>query len=303
MQNVTLLGLGIMGNGMARNLLKAGFPLTVYNRTRAKAEPLAALGAKVAATPREAAAGADIVIAMVGDDHASRAVWLGDPRQDSAQNDGALAAASAKTILVECSTLSLAWVRELAARCAALGLDFLDAPVTGSKDAAESGTLKLMVGGRAVALERARPALEAISAQIYHFGPSGAGALIKLINNLMAAAQIAVLAEGLNLAEQGGLDVAQVVSFLSNAAPGSPVVKGKAQLMAERSYDAQFALKWMHKDATYALRAADEFGVPMPTLAAAREVYQLAKGLGYGDKDFAAIFEAIRQISEHNEKS
>jgi 3-hydroxyisobutyrate dehydrogenase len=293
MLKIAMLGLGIMGNGMARNLLKAGFPLTVYNRTRAKAEPLAALGATVAASPRKAAADADIVIAMVGDDHASRTVWLDD--------GGALAVAPAKAVLVECSTLSLEWVRELAERCAALGLDFLDAPVTGSKDAAESGDLKLMVGGAAAALERARPALEAISAQIIHFGPSGAGALVKLINNLMAATQVAVLAEGLNLAQQGGLDLALVVPFLSNAAPGSPVVKGKAQLMAARNYDAQFALKWMHKDATYALRAAAEFGVPMPTLAAAREVYQMAKGLGYGDQDFAAVFEAFRQITGQTE--
>ncbi|MEP7190306.1 MAG: NAD(P)-dependent oxidoreductase [Roseiflexaceae bacterium] len=293
MLNIALLGLGIMGNGMAHNLLKAGFPLTIYNRTRAKAEPLGALGATVAASPREAAAGADIVIAMVGDDRASRAIWLGE--------DGALAVASAKAVLIECSTLSLEWVRELAERCAALGLDFLDAPVTGSKEAAEAGELKLMIGGDAVALERARPALEAISAQIIHFGPSGAGALIKLINNLMAATQVAVLAEGLNLAEQGGLDLAQVIPFLINAAPGSPVVKGKAQLMAARNYDAQFALKWMHKDTTYALRAADEFGVPMPTLAAAREVYQLAKGLGYGENDFAAVFEALRQVTGQTE--
>jgi 3-hydroxyisobutyrate dehydrogenase len=287
MQNVALLGLGIMGNGIARNLLKAGFPLAVYNRTRAKAEPLAALGARVADSPREAAAEADIVIAMVGDDQASRAVWLGE--------GGALAVAPAKAVLVECSTLSLEWVRELAGRCAALGLDFLDAPVTGSKEAAEAGELKLMVGGTAAALERARPALGSISVQISHFGPSGAGALIKLINNLMIAAQVAVLAEGLNLAAQGGLDLAQVVQFLINAGPASPVVKGKAQLMAAHHYDAQFALKWMHKDATYALRAADEFGVPMPTLAAAREVYQIAKGLGYGDQDIAAVFEAFRQ--------
>ncbi len=293
MLNIALLGLGIMGNGIAHNLLKAGFPLTVYNRTRAKAEPLAALGATVADSPHEAAAGADIVIAMVGDDHASRAIWLGE--------DGALAVAAAKVVLIECSTLSLEWVRELAERCAALGLDFLDAPVTGSKEAAEAGELKLMIGGDAAALERARPALEAISAQIIHFGPSGAGALIKLINNLMAATQVAVLAEGLNLAEQGGLDLAQVIPFLINAAPGSPVVKGKAQLMAARNYDTQFALKWMHKDATYALRAADEFGVPMPTLAAAREVYQLAKGLGYGENDFAAVFEALRQVTGQTE--
>jgi 3-hydroxyisobutyrate dehydrogenase len=288
MQNIAMLGLGIMGNGLARNQLKAGFPLTVYNRTRAKAEPLAALGATVAASPREAAVGADIVIAMVGDDHASRAVWLGE--------GGALAVSPAKAVLVECSTLSLEWVRELAGRCAALDLDFLDAPVTGSKEAAEAGELKLMVGGAAAALERARPALESISTQIIHFGPSGAGALIKLINNLMVAAQVASLAEGLNLAEQGGLDLAQVVPFLINAGPGSPVIKGKAARIAAKDYgNTQFALRWMHKDATYALRAADEFGVPMPTLAAARELYRMARNLGLDEQDFAAVAEALRQ--------
>jgi 3-hydroxyisobutyrate dehydrogenase len=296
MPQIALLGLGIMGSGMAHNLLKAGFPLTVYNRTRTKAEPLAALGAMVADSPREAAAAADIVIAMVGDDQASRAVWLGDPSTGSGQSGGALAVAQAGAVLVECSTLSLEWVRELAGRCAEQGLDFLDAPVTGSKDAAESGTLKLMIGGEAAALERARPALEAISAKMIHFGPSGAGALIKLINNLMAATQVAVLAEGLNLAEQGGLDMQQVVPFLINAAPGSPVVKGKAARIAARDYtDTQFALRWMHKDATYAMRAADEFGVPMPTLAAARELYRMARNLGLDEQDFAAVAEALRQ--------
>jgi len=296
MQNVALLGLGIMGSGMAHNLLKAGFPLTVYNRTRAKAEPLAARGATVAASPHEAAAAADIVIAMVGDDHASRAVWLGDPSTGSGRSGGALAVAQAGAVLVECSTLSIEWVRELAGRCAELGLDFLDAPVTGSKDVAESGTLKLMVGGETAALERARPVLEAISAQMIHFGPSGAGALIKLINNLMAATQVAVLAEGLNLAEQGGLDMALVVPFLINAAPGSPVVQGKAARIAARNYaDTQFALRWMHKDATYAMRAADELGVPMPTLAAARELYRMARNLGLDEQDFAAVAEALRQ--------
>ena len=177
MNKVGLLGLGIMGNGMAQSLLKAGFPLTVYNRTRSKAEPLASKGARVVATPREAAASADIVIAMVGDDAASRAIWLG--------NDGALGGAKPDTIVVECSTLSLEWVRELAGLASERKLDFLDSPVTGSKDAAAAGELKLMVGGDAAALDRARPALEAVSQRIVHFGPVGAGATMKLINNLM----------------------------------------------------------------------------------------------------------------------
>ena len=287
MQTVALLGLGTMGSGMAQNLLKAGFPLAVYNRTHARAEPFAAQGARIAGTPRDAAEGAEVIISMVGDDDASRAIWLGA--------DGALAGALAGAVLVECSTLSLAWARELAALATARGLALLDSPVAGSKDAAAAGELKLMVGGDATALEQARPALEAISQRIYHFGPTGSGALMKLVNNLMGAVQVAALAEGLALAERGGLNMQQVVPFILNGAPGSPIVKGKAARMAARDYgDTQFALKWMHKDTTYALRAADELGAPMPTLAAAREVYRLARNLGLDNADFAAVVEALR---------
>jgi 3-hydroxyisobutyrate dehydrogenase len=287
MQNITMLGLGVMGAGMAQNLLKAGFPLTVYNRTAAKAEPLAAGGAQVAATPRAAVAHAAIIIAMVGDDEASRAIWLGD--------DGALAGAAPEAVLIECSTLSPAWVRELAGLASERGLAFLDAPVTGSKDAAEAGELRLFVGGDATALERARPALEAISQRTSHLGPTGAGAIMKLVNNLMSAVQTLALAEGLALAERAGLDMQQVVPLIINGSPGSPIVKGKAARMAARDYgDTQFALKWMHKDATYALRAADEFGALLPSVAVAREVYQLARNLGFGDADFSAVIEALR---------
>jgi 3-hydroxyisobutyrate dehydrogenase len=214
-------------------------------------------------------------------------MWLGE--------DGALAGAEPGAVLIECSTLSIAWVRELAALAAARGLEFLDSPVSGSKDAAEAGELKLMVGGDAAALERARPALDAISQRISHFGPTGAGAVIKLVNNMMGAVQTVALAEGLLLAERAGLDMAEVVPFIINGAPGSPIVKGKAARMVARDYeDTQFALKWMHKDAGYALRAADEHGVPMPTLAASREVYRLARNLGLDDADFAAVVEALR---------
>jgi 3-hydroxyisobutyrate dehydrogenase len=288
MQTVALLGLGVMGSGMAQNLLKAGFSLAVYNRTRAKAEPLAVKGARVAETPKEAVSAAQVILSMVGDDTASRAMWLGE--------NGALAGAKPGAVLVECSTLSLPWVRELAGLAASHNLAFLDSPVTGSKDAAEAGELRLLVGGDAAVLERARPVLEAVSKRIDLFGPTGSGALIKLINNLMGGVQAVVLAEGLALAERAGLDMEQVVSFIINGAPGSPLVKGKAARMAARDYaDTQFALKWMHKDTTYALRAADEFGVPMPTVAVAREVYRMARNLGLGEADFAAVIEALRQ--------
>lgn len=287
MRQVALLGLGIMGAGMARNLLKAGFPLTVWNRTAAKAKPFEAHGATVAPTPRAAAEAAEVVIAMVGDDLASREVWTGE--------QGALAGARPGTILVECSTLSLDWVRELSALARERGALLVDSPVTGSKEAAEAGTLGLLVGGDAAAVERIRPILEAVSAKITHLGPTGSGAAMKLVNNLMSAVQVAALAEGLALAERAGLDMARVVPLIINGGPGSPVVKGKAARMAARDYaNTQFALRWMHKDTTYAMRLADEHGVPMPTVAAAREVYRAARNLGFDEADFAAVIEAIR---------
>ncbi len=287
MQNVAVLGLGVMGAGMANNIRKAGFGLSVYNRTRAKAEAFAGQGGRIAETPREAATDADLILSMVGDDEASRAMWLGA--------DGALAGAKPDAILVECSTLTIDWIRELAALTAEKGNVLLDAPVTGSKDAAEAGTLGLLVGGDADVLERARPVLTVISQRITHMGASGAGATMKLVNNLMAAVQAASLAEGLVLAERAGLNMEQVVSLLVSGSVASPIVKLKAQRMVDHHYtETAFALRWMHKDTTYALRAADEFGAPLPTVATAREVYRMARNLGLEDADFAAVIEALR---------
>jgi 3-hydroxyisobutyrate dehydrogenase len=281
---VAVLGLGIMGSGIAQNLLKAGYAVAVYNRTRAKAEPLAALGARIANNPCEAAAEADVIVSMVGNDEASRAMWTGET--------GALAQAKSGAVLVECSTLSVAWVRELASLAANRPL--LDAPVTGSKDAAAQGKLKLFVGGAQAVIEQVRPVLEAFSQEITHMGPSGSGVLLKLVNNMMVAVQAVALAEGLILAERGGLNVEQVINVISQGAPGSPIVKGKAGKMLARDYeDTHFALRWMQKDAAYALRAAEEFGVPLFTVATAREVFQLAQNLGFADADFSAVIEAI----------
>ena len=286
MQRVAVLGLGTMGSGMAQNILKAGFPLTVYNRTPAKAEPLAAAGAKFAPTPREAVADADVVIAMVADDDASRALWLGA--------DGALDAARAEATLIESSTLTLRWVHELADTAAARGLAFLDAPVRGSKAQAEGGELQFLVGGSKDALDKVRPVLESMGRRIDILGPSGSGATMKLINNLMSGVQIAVLAEGMLLAERAGLEMDQVVRLLINGAPGSPIVKGKAGRIAARDYPTDFALRWMHKDLTYALEEAAAHDVAMPTVAAAREIYRLAMARGHADEDFAAVSEALR---------
>src|SRR5262245_7295874 len=175
--NVAFLGLGVMGGGMARRLADTGFPLAVFNRDRTKANPFAGLGVRVAATPRKAAEGANVIVSMVADDEASRAVWLGP--------DGALAGAAAGSVCIESSTLTLDWVRELATAAAKRDCEFLDAPVTGTKPHAASGELTFLVGGPGTTLDKVRSLLAVMSKGIIHLGPVGSGALIKLINNFV----------------------------------------------------------------------------------------------------------------------
>ncbi len=290
MTHVAVLGLGIMGSGIAHNILKAGYTLTVYNRTKEKATGLIDAGAQWADSPAQAAQNADVVISMVGDDVASRAIWLGE--------HGALAGMAAHAVAVECSTLSLDWIREWHATAAARGLKSIEAPVAGSKLAAESGTLTLLVGGDADVLARIRPILAAFSNSILHFGPATSGTLYKLINNLQGAIHLLALSEGLVMAERAGLDMGVVLEAVLSGAASSPMVKGKAARMIDRDYeDVHFTIRWMHKDLTYALRAADELGVPSLLVASAREVYKMAIQLGLGDLDIAAISEVLRQQS------
>ncbi len=285
-KKVTLIGLGSMGAGIAQNILKAGFDLTVYNRTVARTETLVHLGAKVGSSPSEAARDADVILSIVADDTASREIWLGEGHALRGAREGA--------ILIESSTLSHTWIRELAHLAAQRGLAFLDAPVNGGPSVAAAGQLKTMVGGAAEVLERARPVLECFTEQIMHMGPNGAGAITKLINNMMSGVQMVALAEGLHIAERTGLNLEQVVSVITNAGPASPLVKAKAPLMASRNYGKpSFLLRHIRKDVTYALRLAEELDTPLTTGSAARELYRIAGRLGYDDADFAAVFEAL----------
>jgi 3-hydroxyisobutyrate dehydrogenase len=248
---------------------------------------LAEQDAQVADTPRKAAQDADVIAAMVGDDPASRAVWLGD--------DGALAGAKPGAILVECSTLTPDWVRELAAQARARGCDLLDAPVTGSKAAAANGQLNLFVGGEAATLEKARPALEAISKQIFHLGPVATGATWKLINNMMTAMSLVAVSEGLALAEKAGFDLQQVAPLILNGPASSPAIQMKMPRLTERRYDdPDFSLRWMHKDMRYALVLAAQMGVRLSAAEAAAEVYERACAKVSDELDFAAVVEAVR---------
>ncbi|MCW1969455.1 MAG: NAD(P)-dependent oxidoreductase [Anaerolineae bacterium] len=284
---IAVIGLGIMGGGIAKNILKAGYDLTVHNRTRAKADEICAAGAKWADTPRLAATGADVVISVIGDDAASKATWLGE--------NGAFAAMPAHSIAIECSTLSAEWMREWLATAAAQQIGTIDAPLAGSKDAAAAGTLRLLIGAETEVLDRAMPLLKAFSAEQIHFGGPGTGAFYKLINNMWAASQVMALAEGLVLAEKAGLNMDAVLKAVNIGASSSPIVKGKAAQIVDRSYDnVNFALRWMHKDVSYALRAADEAGATLPSIAITREVLRMALQRGWGDLDWPIFAEVLR---------
>ena len=282
MQRVALLGLGVMGAGMASNWLAKGFELSVWNRTSAKAQGLSAKGAKIAATPREAASGADFVFAMVADDAASRSVWLGA--------DGALAGANSGAALVESSTLSPDWVRELSAHAHAKGCGFLDAPVGGSRQAAELGGLRFFVGGEAQTYEAARPALQAVGSKMDLLGPVGAGATWKLINNQLAATQIAALAEALEVARKAGFKNEQISELILGGAPASPIVKTKLPRMLARDFEpADFAVHLMLKDARYATALAEALGAPADMISGAVKAFARAEAKGLGAKDIAAV--------------
>lgn len=281
---VGFLGLGIMGSNMARRLLGAGFTLTVYNRNRAKAEALT--GAQAAATPREAVANADVVICMVADDVASRAIWLGE--------NGALAGVMRGAALADCSTLSVTWVKELAAAATAAGCEFLDAPVTGSKSQSAAGELNFILGGSVVGLEKLRPVLTPMARSITHLGPTGSGALIKLINNFVCGVQVASLAEALALIEQSGLDRTKALSVLLDGAPGSPLVKTIASRMTASDFAPNFLLKLMAKDLGYAIAEGEARGLQPTTAIAALEVFRRAIAVGHGGKDMSAVIEPFR---------
>jgi 3-hydroxyisobutyrate dehydrogenase len=284
---VALIGLGLMGSGMGHRLLGAGFPLAVYNRNPERAEPLAAAGAHAAASPREAAARADVVLSMVAHDGAARAVWLGE--------QGALAGAARGTVLVECSTVTVGWIEELAKEAAAAGCALLDAPVTGSKIHAASGELSFLVGGPAAALETARPVLAAMSRAIVHVGDTGRGALLKLINNFLCGVQAASLAEALALIERSGLDRAKAIDVLCAGAPGSPLIKTLAARMMAGDYTPNFTLKLAAKDMNYAVGEGRRHGVSLSTVIPVLDLYERAIADGHGEEDFSSVVEALRK--------
>jgi 3-hydroxyisobutyrate dehydrogenase len=285
--NIAILGLGTMGHGMAANLLKAGFPLTIYNRTPAKAGPLAALGGRVAKTPAEAAKQATVVIAMLSDDNASREAWLG--------TDGALAAMQPNSVVVECSTLSPNWIEELHAAAQSRGLRMVDAPVTGSRLQAEAGQLVFLAGTDPETLESITPVLRCMSKEILHLGPVGSGAQMKLINNFLAGVQVTSFAQALAWIEHSGLNRETAIEFLKRGAPGSGIVSIMADRMTKRAYEVHFLLRLMAKDLSYARAAAAARGVNLTAAETAEQLFRKAEKEGHGERDMSAVVEILRE--------
>jgi 3-hydroxyisobutyrate dehydrogenase len=283
--HVALLGLGTMGAGMAGRLLSSGFPLSVYNRNPERAKPFAERGASVANSPRDAALNAEVVISMVADDVASREIWLGP--------NGALAAAKSGAVWIESSTLSVGWIKELATNASRANCELLDAPVTGTKPHAESGQLLFLVGGSANALDRVRPVLSVMGRDAIHLGPTGSGALMKLINNFLAAVQAVSFGEALSLIEAGSLDRAKATAILTEGAPGSPIIKRVAERVESGDFTPHFHLSLMAKDVSYAIEEGRRRQVNMQTAAAALTAFKQAVANGLGEKDFTAVVQAI----------
>jgi len=268
-----------MGHGMAGRYLDAGFTLSVWNRSRAKAEDLIARGARWATSPEDAAIDADAVVTMVADDQASRAVWL--------SRDGAAATMKAGTLAIECSTVSYQHALDVSRELRHRGLIYIDSPVTGLPDAAAAGKLTLLVGADTADLELARPYLVPLSSSIRHFGAVGSGTVYKLINNLMGAIQIAGVAEGLAIAEQAGLDMKLVLEALETGVAASPQVIRHSKRMVARNFSgATFTAALRHKDAAYAVALAESLLAGAPIMGrAAVEAYDQAKAYAPDDDE------------------
>jgi 3-hydroxyisobutyrate dehydrogenase len=271
-----------MGSRMAMNLHNAGFALRVWNRDPAKARPVADAGARPAASPADAASGAAFVVSIVADDLATREVMLGA--------SGILAHAAPGTIVIDASTNTPAMAREVAAAAAARGVHYLDAPVLGSTPQAEAGELVFLVGGDRAVFDRSKPVLAAMSRTCHYLGDSGAGATVKLLNNMVSGALLAVLAEAAQMAEAARLDPAATIAALSDGAAGSRMLRSKLPKMFERDFTPQFQLELMEKDLRYFLQLAADLDRPAPLASLVRSQYQAARRAELGKLDSCAIF-------------
>jgi len=282
MTTVAFIGLGAMGSRMAMNVHAAGIKLRVYNRDKAKTKPFADKGIEVADSIAAAVKGADFVVSIIADDAATRAVMLGEA--------GVVASAAKGTVVLDSSTNSPAMVKEVAAAATNKGIVYLDAPVSGSLAQAQGKELVFLVGGDPAGFDKAQPLFSAMGRLAKRIGGTGAGATLKLINNMISATLTAALVEAAMTAEAAGLDKDATVEILSEGAAGCRLTKTKLPKMLKRDYAPQFQIALMDKDVRYYLAMAQDLDVPTPVSSAVRSQYQGARRASLGGLDTAGLF-------------
>lgn len=286
-ETVAFLGLGLMGEPMARNLLRGGFSLRVWNRTASRAAALLQEGAASGASPAEAAHGADFCVCMVADPPALDAVLDG--------NSGALAGLRPGAALINMGTQAITQIEGIATRCRDLGLLFVDAPVTGSRSGAVEGSLTILAGADAPALDRARPLLEKLGKTVLHVGKAGDGTRAKLVLNLIQSGMLALWSEGLALGKRLGLSPTLTLQVLEHSAGNAALFRYKGPFLMKRDFTTNFSLKLMHKDIQLALGEAGKLGMDLPGCRAVSEVFSEAMAAGLGEEDFVAIAKVVEK--------
>jgi 3-hydroxyisobutyrate dehydrogenase/glyoxylate/succinic semialdehyde reductase len=286
---IGFIGLGIMGSRMAANLRSHGYELAVFNRTPDKAEPLLRAGATWGNSPAAVAAEADVLVTMLAHPEAVAAAATGAA--------GFLSALRPGSIWVNCSTVNPSFARQMEEQAAARRVRYLDAPVTGSKEAAARGDLIFLVGGDAADLEVCRPLLVCMGTRIVHVGGPGLGSALKMVNNLLGALAMAAFAEGAALGQALGVSRQIIFDTLIGGPMVAPLISAKRAKIEREDYTPDFSLRWIQKDLHLASISAYEAGVPMPVANVAKEIYQLAIREGYADQDFAALYAFLNEPS------
>lgn len=287
--SVGVIGLGIMGSGMAANLVERGHDVVVWNRTRSKTEPLVALGAQQASSPADVASRCDVVIICVSDTPDVESVVEGP--------DGVLTQVGARSLVIDHSTISPSTTVRLAERVSTAGGSWLDAPVSGGSEGAKAGTLSIMVGGEAEDLERAKPYLEAYGTTITHVGPTGAGQQAKIVNQILVVGNQLAASEALLYAQQAGLDLETTLRAVEGGAAGSWMLSNRGPQMIERDWRPGFTIDLQQKDLRLALDGAAELGVPLPGTALIFQLYRGLQAKGLGSEGNHALVKALEELS------
>jgi 2-hydroxy-3-oxopropionate reductase len=290
-ETIGFIGLGVMGDPMARNLIEAGHSLVVHNRSREPVQALAEVGAQAASGPREVAERSDVVITMLPDPAAVESVVLGE--------DGVLAGASEGDLLIDMSTIHPTVSVAVAQAAAERGVAALDAPVSGGDVGAKQGTLSIMVGGDAADVERARPLLEVLGRTIVHVGEAGAGQVVKACNQVVVAVTIAAVSEALVLGSKAGVDPERILDVLGGGLAANKVMEMRRTNFLEHDFTPGFRIDLHHKDLNIALESGDAYGVPLPVTGLVQQYMRALRAQGHGGDDHSGLLQLVEELADH----